>query len=110
MPQYTKDAFRCVYEDIPCPDSDAKHRGKQRITSVEAQVVRRQTTSGRGAAPDPLVGSMKDYLHGVPALLQISLDNGHLVGLSLGGVDEKYNIAPMVGWFNEVRYRAVERA
>ena len=107
MAEYTKGLFKCVYEDITADDD--RHRGKQRIVSVEAPVVRRKTTSGRGAAPDPLVGSMKTYFAGAPALLQIGMDNGHLIGLSIGGIDSKYNIAPMVGWFNEVRYRSVER-
>jgi len=110
MPEHIKQDFRCVYENIPCLDSDARHRGKHRITSVETKIVRRTTTNWRGAAPDPLVGSMKEYLSGVPALLQISMDNGHLIGLSLGGIDSKFNIAPMVGWFNEVQYRSLERS
>ncbi len=107
MAEYTKGNFKCVYEDIAATDD--RHRGKQRIVSVEAQVVRRKTTSGRGAAPDPLIGSMKAYLAGAPHLLQIGMDNGHLIGLSIGGIDTKHNIAPMVGWFNEVSFRSLER-
>ena len=100
MGEFSKGSFKCIDEDIATDDDD-RHRGKQRIVSVEAAVARRKTTSGRGAAPDPLVGSMKNYLHGAPHMQQIGMDNGHLVGLSIGGIDNKHNIAPMVGWFNE---------
>ena len=99
--------FVCTYEAIPA-DDDPRHRGRHRVVSVAAPVVRRKKVT-RGAAPDALIGSMKVYLAGAPKLLEISYDNGHLIGLSLGGPDDAYNIAPMFGWFNEVLYRKLER-
>lgn len=100
--------FTCNYEMVP-NDEDPRHRGKYRVVSVAAPVVRRKKVRRSGAAPDALIGSMKTYLAGAPKMLEISYDNGHLIGLSLGGPDDSHNIAPMFGWFNEVLYRKLER-
>jgi hypothetical protein len=96
-----KNGFYCAYEHMK---ADYPRR---RILKVACDV-RRVFTTSRKSGVLPLCGSMKEYLKGATAVEAIGLDGGHLIGLSLGGIDEEYNIVPMFGHFNESTYRNIE--
>lgn len=100
--------FTCEFEAFPgVPDE--RHRGKHRVTAVSSKVIRKRVVDELGP-PDPLIGSMKEHLTGAPHLQKLGYDKGHLIALKLGGPNVSHNIAPMFGRFNEVEYRAAERA
>ncbi len=81
-----------------------------RTASFEGPIVRRKTTAGRAATPDPLAGNTAQYLNDADEteMALIGYENGHLIALSLGGPDESSNVVPMSSHVNQVTYRAVE--
>ena len=89
-----------------------KHRHEfTRISWISGPIVRRRTVNGRVATPSPLAGRTADLVQVYDPRddARTSFENGHLIGLTLGGPDLPFNIAPMYSYFNQITYRRLER-
>jgi len=82
---------------------DSKPR--TRTTRIEGNIVRRKQVPPRDGSQRALCLRHAEGCDGYPA----HTEGGHLIGLSIGGVDDDRNLVPMYADFNQVRWRAFER-
>lgn len=78
---------------------------RTRVTSIEGDVVRRRIVPARDLTQR---AHCLHYATGCDAY-PAHTEGGHLIGLSIGGVDEAHNLVPMYADFNQVRWAAFER-